>query len=82
MLEILFRNFQLLMCCGLLHQLSVMEISDAFCHSVDHSIWKRKKDLKNKYESFPSLSSYLGILKALSVTYHQIQYTKLGNTQE
>jgi hypothetical protein len=69
MLEIFFRNFQLLVCCGLLHQLSVTEISDAFCHIVDHSIWKGKKDLKNKYESFPSLSSYLGILKALSVTY-------------
>ncbi len=34
MSEILFRNFQLLVCCGLLHQLSVTEISDAFCHSV------------------------------------------------
>jgi hypothetical protein len=31
---ILFRNFQLLVCCGLLHQLFVTEISDAFCHSV------------------------------------------------
>jgi hypothetical protein len=35
MLEILFRNFQLLVRCGLLHQLPVTEISDPFCHSVD-----------------------------------------------
>ncbi len=34
MSEKLFRNFQLLVCCGLLHQLSVTEISNAFCHSV------------------------------------------------
>jgi hypothetical protein len=34
MLEILFRNFQLLVCCGLLHQLPVTKISDPFCHSV------------------------------------------------
>jgi hypothetical protein len=34
MSEILFRNFQLLVGCGLLHQLLVTEISDAFCHSV------------------------------------------------
>jgi hypothetical protein len=37
MSEILFRNFQLLVsvvCWGLLHQLSVTEISDPFCHSV------------------------------------------------
>jgi hypothetical protein len=34
MSEILFRNFQLLVCCGLLHQLPVTEISDAFCHSI------------------------------------------------
>jgi hypothetical protein len=34
MLEIWFRNFQLLVCCVLLHQLSVTEISDPFCHSV------------------------------------------------
>ncbi len=34
MSEILFRNFQLLVCCGLLHQLSVTEIYDAFCHSA------------------------------------------------
>jgi hypothetical protein len=34
MSEILFRNFQLLVCCGLLHQLPVPEISDAFGHSV------------------------------------------------
>jgi hypothetical protein len=34
MSEILFRNFYLLVCCGLLHQLSVKEISVAFCHSV------------------------------------------------
>jgi hypothetical protein len=34
MSEFLFRNFQLLVCCGLRHQLSVTEISDPFCHSV------------------------------------------------
>jgi hypothetical protein len=34
MSENLFRNFKLLVCCGLLHQLSVTEISDDFCHSV------------------------------------------------
>ncbi len=35
MSEILFRNFQLLeLCCGLLHQLSVTEIYDSFCHCV------------------------------------------------
>jgi hypothetical protein len=34
MSEILFQNFQLWVCCGLLHQLSVAEISDPFCHSV------------------------------------------------
>jgi hypothetical protein len=34
MSEFLFRNFQLLVCCGFLHQLSVTEISDPFCHSV------------------------------------------------
>ncbi len=34
MSEFLFRNFQLLVSCGLLHQLSVTEISDPFCHTV------------------------------------------------
>ncbi len=34
MSDILFRNGQLLVCCGLLHQLSVTEISDPFCHSA------------------------------------------------
>ncbi len=37
MSEILFRNFQLLDCCGLLHQLPVTEISVPFCHSVHSS---------------------------------------------
>jgi hypothetical protein len=34
MSEIVLQNFQLLVCFGLLHQLFVAEISDAFCHSV------------------------------------------------
>ncbi len=38
MSEILFRNFQLLVRCGLLHQLPVTEISDAFCHSVGEKV--------------------------------------------
>jgi hypothetical protein len=42
MSEILLRNFQLLVCCGLLHQLSVTEISDAFCHSVAAQIRVKK----------------------------------------
>jgi hypothetical protein len=45
MSENLFLNFQLLVCCGLLHQLSVTEISDDFCHSVPGtvSLWNLLK---------------------------------------
>ncbi len=34
MSKFLIRNFQLLGCCGLLHQFSVAEIFDTFCDSV------------------------------------------------
>ncbi len=34
MSEILSSDFQLLVCFGLLHQFSVIEFSDTFCHSV------------------------------------------------
>jgi hypothetical protein len=50
MLEFLFRNFQLLVCCGLLHQLSVTEISDPFCHSAyvkTRAMQKEKSDTQH-----------------------------------
>jgi hypothetical protein len=52
MSEILFWNFQLLVCCGLLHQLPVTEISDPFCHRVPQNTLA---SLSNYHTHFPQL---------------------------
>jgi hypothetical protein len=66
MSEMLFQNFQLLECCGLLHQLSVAEISDPFCHSVGTCVPAINKNLLSVKVIFYS-GKYMTILFSTAI---------------